>query len=53
MEEITKEWPSEFLIPVDHAALSDLDLIRSPMVTREGMMCLAIAEGRKRNRYKS
>jgi hypothetical protein len=35
MEEITKEWPTEFLIPVDQAELSDPDLIGSPMVTRE------------------
>jgi hypothetical protein len=35
MEEITKEWPAEFLIPVDQAELSDPDLIGSPMVTRE------------------
>ena len=35
MEEITKEWPVEFLIPVDQAELSDPDLIGSPMVTRE------------------
>jgi hypothetical protein len=35
LEEITKEWPAKFLIPVDHAELSDLDLIGSPVVTRE------------------
>jgi hypothetical protein len=33
MEEITKEWPAEFLVPVDQAELSDVDLIGSPMVT--------------------
>jgi hypothetical protein len=35
MEEITKEWPEEFLVPVEHAELSDPDLIGSPVVTRE------------------
>jgi hypothetical protein len=34
MEEITKEWPVEFLVPVGDAELSDPDLIGSPMVTR-------------------
>jgi hypothetical protein len=35
MEEITKEWPAEFLVPVEQTELSDPDLIRSPVVTRE------------------
>jgi hypothetical protein len=35
MEEITKEWPAEFLIPVDQAELSDPDLIDSLVVTHE------------------
>jgi hypothetical protein len=35
MEEITKEWPTKFLVPVEQTELSDLDLIRSPVVTRE------------------
>jgi hypothetical protein len=35
MEEITKEWPAEFLVPVDQVELSDVDLIGSPMVTRK------------------
>jgi hypothetical protein len=34
MEEITKEWPAEFLVPVGDAELSDPDLIGSPVVTR-------------------
>jgi hypothetical protein len=34
MEEITKEWPVEFLVPVGDAELFDPDLIRSPMVIR-------------------
>jgi hypothetical protein len=34
MEEITKEWPTEFLVPVDDAELSDPDIIGSPLVTR-------------------
>jgi hypothetical protein len=35
MEEITKEWLLEFLIPVDQAKLSDPNLIRSLVVTHE------------------
>jgi hypothetical protein len=35
MEEITNEWPTKFLVPVEQTELSDPDLIRSPMVTRE------------------
>jgi hypothetical protein len=35
MEEITKELPMDFLVPVDQAKLSDPDLLGSPMVTRE------------------
>jgi hypothetical protein len=35
LEEITKEWPAEFLIPVAKAELSDPNLIGSPVVTRE------------------
>jgi hypothetical protein len=35
MEEITKEWLMEFLVPVEQTELSDLDLINSLVVTRE------------------
>jgi hypothetical protein len=35
LEEITKEWPAEFLIPVAKVELSDPNLIGSPVVTRE------------------
>jgi hypothetical protein len=35
MEEITKEWLVEFLIPVNRVVLSDPDLIGSPLVTHE------------------
>jgi hypothetical protein len=34
MEEITKEWSVEFLVPVEEVELSDLKLIGSPVVTR-------------------
>jgi hypothetical protein len=34
MEEITKEWPAEFLVPVRDAELSNPDIIESPLVTR-------------------
>jgi hypothetical protein len=34
MEEITKEWPVEFLVPVGDVELSDPDLIGSLVVTR-------------------
>jgi hypothetical protein len=33
MEQITKEWPEEFLVPVADAELSDTDTIGSPIVT--------------------
>jgi hypothetical protein len=36
LEEITKEWPIELLISVYPTELSDLELIRSLVVTREG-----------------
>jgi hypothetical protein len=35
MEAITKEWPREFLVPVEQTELSNPDLIGSPIVTRE------------------
>jgi hypothetical protein len=35
MEEITKEWPMDFLILVDQVEMSDPNLIRIPMVTHE------------------
>jgi hypothetical protein len=34
MEEITKEWPIDFLVPVEQKELSDPDVIRSPLVTQ-------------------
>jgi hypothetical protein len=33
MEEITKEWMIEFLVPVDDAEISDPDIIGSTLVT--------------------
>jgi hypothetical protein len=36
LEEITKEWPTNLLIPVDPAELFDPELFRSPVVTCEG-----------------
>jgi len=33
MEEITKEWSTEFLVLVEDAELSDPDIIESPLVT--------------------
>jgi hypothetical protein len=33
MEEITKEWLAEFLVPVKDVELSDPDIIGSPLVT--------------------
>jgi hypothetical protein len=53
MEEITKEWPAEFLIPVDQVELSDPDLIGSPVVTHEEYDAPTVAEGRRRKRYRS
>jgi hypothetical protein len=34
MEDITKEWPAEFLILVEDEKLSDPDIIVSPLVTQ-------------------
>jgi hypothetical protein len=34
MEEITKEWPAEFLVLVEEKNISDPDIIGSPLVTR-------------------
>jgi hypothetical protein len=34
MEQITKEWPEDFLIPVTDTKLFDTDTIGSPMVTQ-------------------
>jgi hypothetical protein len=33
MEQITKEWPEEFLVLVDDAKLFDTDIIGSPLIT--------------------
>jgi hypothetical protein len=33
MEEITKEWPSKFLVPIEDAELSNPDIIKSTLVT--------------------
>jgi hypothetical protein len=33
MEEITKEWSEEFIVPIDDAELSDPDIIGIPLVT--------------------
>jgi hypothetical protein len=33
MEEITKEWPTEFLVPVEQTELFDPDIIEIPLVT--------------------
>jgi hypothetical protein len=35
MDEITKEWPAQFIVPVGDVELSNPDLIGSPVVTRE------------------
>jgi len=34
MAEITKELPTEFLVPVEDAEISNPDIIISPLVTR-------------------
>jgi hypothetical protein len=33
MKDITKEWPAEFLVPIEYVDLSDPDIIEIPMVT--------------------
>jgi len=35
MEEITKEWPAELLVPVKQTEIYDPELIGSPVVTQE------------------
>jgi hypothetical protein len=35
MEEITKEWPKELLVPIKHIEISNPDLIGSRVVTCE------------------
>ena len=34
MEQITKEWPEEFLVSIDDAELFNLDIIGIPLVTQ-------------------
>jgi hypothetical protein len=34
MEEITKEWPVEYLVLVEYVKLSDPEIIESPLVTQ-------------------
>jgi hypothetical protein len=34
MDNIKKEWPEEFLVPIADAELSDIDIIGSPLVTQ-------------------
>jgi hypothetical protein len=34
MEQIMKEWPTKFLVPIDDAELSDPEIIESPLATR-------------------
>jgi hypothetical protein len=33
MEEITKEWPANFLVPIEYTEFSNPDIIGSPLVT--------------------
>jgi hypothetical protein len=35
MEEITKEWPTEFLVPVEKMDISNPNIIKIPVVTKE------------------
>jgi hypothetical protein len=54
MEEITKEWPTKFLIPVDQEELSDPDLIGSfGGHSLKSMMHPTVVEGRRKKRYRS
>jgi len=34
MEEITKEWPTKFFVPMEDVEISDPNLIKSPVVTQ-------------------
>jgi hypothetical protein len=50
MEEITKEWSAEFLVPVKQTELSDLDIIGSPLVTRTEWDELSNAKKKKKKK---
>jgi hypothetical protein len=50
MEQITKEWSEEFLVPVIDAELSDTDTIGRPMVTR--VEHVGQSSGMKKNKKK-
>jgi hypothetical protein len=53
MDEITKECPAEFLIPVGQAEISDPDLIESHVFTREEYDSPSSRKRRRRKRYRS
>jgi hypothetical protein len=53
MEQITKEWLEEFLVPVTDAELSDTDTIGSPIVTRLSMSDSPVGRRRRKSRKKS
>jgi hypothetical protein len=52
LEEITKEWPIEFLILIDQEELFDPDLIGNPVLTREGYDAPSIVERKRRKMYR-
>jgi hypothetical protein len=49
MEEITKEWPAKFLVPIEDAELSDPDIIKSPSVTQTEYDGQSSAKKKKKN----
>jgi hypothetical protein len=52
MEQIMKEWPTKFLVPVDDEKLSVPDIIGSPLVTRFEHEGQTIAKKKKKKKKK-
>jgi hypothetical protein len=51
MDNIMKEWPVEFLVPINDAELSDTDIIGIPLVTwvKHTRQCSAKKKMKRRN----
>jgi hypothetical protein len=53
MEEIIKEWPAEFLVPVDQAELSDPTSSKALWSLAKNIMHPTIAGRKRRKRYRN
>jgi hypothetical protein len=49
MEEITKEWPTKFLVPFEQIEISNADIIRITLVTQMEWDELSSAKKKKKN----